>query len=1179
MANILGIAPQKNQTNISNKDYDSNSLKQSIDVLSAGGGSRSQVFGASAEQSFVDDSFMVGGVTSLARAYKSALTSDEPLTQEQFKEKIAEHDLGEFEQSLMHSYKEYQGLMTPNNVDGIISSAKRRIFNNALINETPYTATAFFGGLAGGLPDFIIPGVANLGKFGNMGKLAQTGLLAAEGAGIGAVGGVVGGLKAEQEGERVDFSAKAMEGAKMGALLNPAMFHGIHYIGKSITKGKEAYQKYKQDKQNELLPDFIKNTVNPAVDTIKQNSYESRQPIDTFIDKVENHKIDSDLSAGIVPDITEIQPKNNEVWVSGIKIEQPTEHRIDTKRYSNFAEHSELGVKYSIVDADSVNLRFDENFNINNFDPMSTVISRGLVDDMPMLHQGQVDYGHDIISGLRLLKEQGLDDNYKQYVESYAKQHRQDISNMTHPIIVKDRETFLPPNKIKELQKILENEKEIYNLEKQISFENTKFNRASDIQKRALLFLNGKIGELNPEWQHNFLKPQRLKDFPKMFMLPPNKWNSWLKMNGYLEKYTELGYDFGNEALIKKLGLDPKNLSSEDIFLLEEYQSLIPNEKYKAREDNKNNGFFVIESFTHDKAGILSQTKLTPLGAKHFAEIIEKKGKFFFDEIDATNETYKSLSSKEREKRQALKYSGDITSKTNEQITKEVFESRQEKAKEKTVDGEIKPKSQETLPITSAVQDIIALGVDVKVMPKIITRPSEFMLPNGKTLDVNHIIVDVKDIIPSNNIDYTENANYLKDLQPRDRMSKESQIQIEQGANNIDAGLLLYDNSFKNGTPIIGSDLMVESGNGRSLMLTKAYLKGNKGIQKYKSDLIRLAQDLGLDISDIKNPVLVRLRETSMTLAEREKFAKLANSSSELQQGISEQAVSLAKDIDFSIMSEYKGGDIASKINHQFAVNLINKLFNSNDRGKYLQNNKLTNEGIFKIEGLLFEKAYKNKELNALIREQGDKTLVSVSNSLTELAPYFAKLNTNLENKTTSTSYDIVNNLIEAIAIIRNSRKEGVDYREIFKQFGLFEPISPETEYITHTFFKEGNKLNSVGDITESFKKFIQSGFDNTSKTLGNIKELNKMELLQTYLKKDEKIIVNKEAKSGLEKVVENNNLLDNKHSEQLIETIKDTYDDGTPPSKTKMQEIQKDLDDIKTKNDYNDDMTNCLFK
>jgi ddrB-like ParB superfamily domain len=77
------------------------------------------------------------------------------------------------------------------------------------------------------------------------------------------------------------------------------------------------------------------------------------------------------------------------------------------------------------------------------------------------------------------------------------------------------------------------------------------------------------------------------------------------------------------------------------------------------------------------------------------------------------------------------------------------------------------------------------------------------------------MVVEASDLITS------QDHGYDSRLQPRERDRAAAQAQVRNIASNLDPERLGYSAEADRGAPIVGSDGMVESGNGRVLALRK----------------------------------------------------------------------------------------------------------------------------------------------------------------------------------------------------------------------------------------------------------------------------------------------------------------------------------------------------------------------
>lgn len=93
---------------------------------------------------------------------------------------------------------------------------------------------------------------------------------------------------------------------------------------------------------------------------------------------------------------------------------------------------------------------------------------------------------------------------------------------------------------------------------------------------------------------------------------------------------------------------------------------------------------------------------------------------------------------------------------------------------------------------------------------------------NKQTIKFHYALVNVSDLVASHDINGDENEAYPPELQPRDRSRVASQQQVLEIANDIIPEKLGQSGNVQDGAPIIGRDMIVESGNGRTIALQYA---------------------------------------------------------------------------------------------------------------------------------------------------------------------------------------------------------------------------------------------------------------------------------------------------------------------------------------------------------------------
>lgn len=141
-------------------------------------------------------------------------------------------------------------------------------------------------------------------------------------------------------------------------------------------------------------------------------------------------------------------------------------------------------------------------------------------------------------------------------------------------------------------------------------------------------------------------------------------------------------------------------------------------------------------------------------------------------------------------------------------------------------------------------------------------------------------VVDLDDLITSHNaidLDLIPNPAFPKEIQPRIRERLGSRAQVWKIAKELIPERLTGEtNQLRAGAPIIGGDLMVESGNGRILALRMARGQMPDSWQEYKEEVELRAAELGIadQLEGVDDPVLVRDR---LTPVNRVSFAREAN--------------------------------------------------------------------------------------------------------------------------------------------------------------------------------------------------------------------------------------------------------------------------------------------------------------
>lgn len=353
----------------------------------------------------------------------------------------------------------------------------------------------------------------------------------------------------------------------------------------------------------------------------------------------------------------------------------------------------------------------------------------------------------------------------------------------------------------------------------------------------------------------------------------------------------------------------------------------------------------------------------------------------------------------------------------------------------------------------------------------------------GTEIEAKYALVDADDLITSNDTYLKENPNYPKELQPRDRSRAASEEQINRIAKQLKPEFLGSSAKASDGAPIVGDDMVVESGNGRSIALKRAYQEGGDSATKYKQYLLDNAGEFGLDpkaIAEAKAPVLVRVRQTQV---DRAKFASEANETSVARMSASEQGKSDAAKIG-KLLDNFQpsdDGDILTAANRQsFIPQFLDKVIGTAERGQYLDaKGNISQEGITRIKNAIFAKAYadtpEGASLLQKISESPDSNIRNIGGVLLKQAGKFATLKEDIANGNRY-DLDISKDITAAVSKLSSLREQGQQVSDYLKQETMFgDDLSPLQKQILRAVDANKRSGKKLSDIFEQYTKLADS--------------------------------------------------------------------------------------------------------
>lgn len=339
----------------------------------------------------------------------------------------------------------------------------------------------------------------------------------------------------------------------------------------------------------------------------------------------------------------------------------------------------------------------------------------------------------------------------------------------------------------------------------------------------------------------------------------------------------------------------------------------------------------------------------------------------------------------------------------------------------------------------SIADDVSGAGVMAVDQPPA-ERTERVSTVTGRQVETRYKVVDASELVAAGG-----------GLQPRDRSRASSDEQINQIASQLDPNRLGASSEADRGAPIVGPDNVVESGNGRTQAIARAYAMYPEKAQEYRDYLT--AQ--GFDTTGIQNPVLVRERLTPMSDAERRLFVQEANQAATMDLTPVERAK-----IDVSAMADgvvdvWAGGDVGDVANQDFVRAFIGNLPQPQRNGMLDDRGGLSPDGATRIRRAMLAAAYEDSDLLSTFMESPDDGAKSVGNSLFDNAGAWIQMRRMAKAGTIPAGVDVTPQLVEAARIADQLRKTKGKVREWLAQQDMTQERDPIVDAFLRGFYNE----------------------------------------------------------------------------------------------------------------------------
>lgn len=390
-------------------------------------------------------------------------------------------------------------------------------------------------------------------------------------------------------------------------------------------------------------------------------------------------------------------------------------------------------------------------------------------------------------------------------------------------------------------------------------------------------------------------------------------------------------------------------------------------------------------------------------------------------------------------------------------------------------------------------------------------RTSHVVTAKGDEVKTAFVVVEARSLIPSNTTDGRINPEYPQELQPRDRTRKSSILQINKMARSLRPAQLADSGLSSHGAPIIGPDLVVESGNGRTLSIIRAYADGNA--DNYRDHIVDNAELYGLNrrmVASMREPVLVRVR---LDAVDRAQFARDSNISDLQGMAPTEQARVDAEELDEKLMALFspsEGGDLLAASNRPFIQAFLARMGSEQAAGYLTADGRPTKQVIDRVQAAIFAKAYKSESLLRLAVEEPDPEIRNILTALNVAAPSFVQMGylsgevhkqaTDAVSEATGLNKNLddaaLSALVDATTVVREAKASGQDVREYLSQQGLFGDTSPEVAVLARFIADNNRSAKRMGEAFKAMADEICAELQHQGAAMGDMFGAEPMDLI-----------------------------------------------------------------------------------
>ena len=256
--------------------------------------------------------------------------------------------------------------------------------------------------------------------------------------------------------------------------------------------------------------------------------------------------------------------------------------------------------------------------------------------------------------------------------------------------------------------------------------------------------------------------------------------------------------------------------------------------------------------------------------------------------------------------------------------------------------------------------------------------------------------------------------------------------------------------------------------------------RGNAStMQAYRQHLIDNAAKFGLDsaqIAQMNNPVLVRVRDTPMTDAQRIAFATGSNQSSIAGMSATETARIDAGRLTSDILTQYDPNlqpDAAGQ--REFHKAFLASI-PQNEHNTLIKDGRPTQALLQRERNALIYAATGDEQLASRMTESTDDNVRTVSQAIVQAAPTLAHINAEMQTGRLRSEYSLGKDLADAANWLSELRANGEKAADHLNQLNAFSELdhSEETKLLL-AFFDQNKRASKIGVIRNALLNYARS--------------------------------------------------------------------------------------------------------